>query len=67
MAETWAEIKAESPHRKQDLSPALLLSQLVNDEVTDRYARSLRYQLKVARFPIHRDLFNFEWGENSLS
>jgi DNA replication protein DnaC len=56
MAETWAEIKAEAPQRKQELSPEKLLSQLVNAEITDRYARSLRYQLKVAKFPIHRDL-----------
>ncbi len=67
MAETWAEIKAEAPQRKQDLSPEQLLSKLVNAEVTDCYARSLRYQLKVAKFPIHRDLVNFEWGETPLS
>ncbi|HIL59444.1 MAG TPA: hypothetical protein EYG31_02260 [Porticoccaceae bacterium] len=56
IADTWAEIQAEAPQRQQALSPELLLSQLVNAEVTDRYARSLRYQLKVAKFPIHRDL-----------
>ena len=67
MAETWAEIKAEAPQRKQDISPEQLLSQLVNAEITDRYARSLRYQLKVAKFPIHRDLVDFEWGETPLS
>ena len=67
MAETWAEIKAEAPQRKQDISPEQLLSQLVNAEITDRYARSLRYQLKVAKFPIHRDLVDFKWGETPLS
>jgi hypothetical protein len=50
MAETWAEIKAEAPQRKQELSPELLLSQSINAEVTDRQARSLKYQLKVAGF-----------------
>jgi len=50
MAETWAEIKAESPQRKKDISPEQLLSQLVNAEVTDRYARSLRYQLRLLSF-----------------
>ncbi len=55
MADTWVEIQAEAPQRKQELSPELLLSQLVNAEVTDRQARSLKYQLKIARFPIHRD------------
>ena len=28
--------------------------------------RSLKYQLKVARFPIHRDLVNFKWDETPL-
>ncbi len=55
MADTWAAIQAQAPQRKQELSPELLLSQLVNAEVTDRQARSLKYQLKIARFPIHRD------------
>ena len=67
MSDAWAEIKAEAPQRKQDISPEHLLSQLVHAEITDRYARSLRYQLKVAKFPIHRDLVNFEWGETALS
>ena len=67
MSDAWAEIKAEAPQRKQDISPEHLLSQLVHAEITDRYARSLRYQLKVAKFPIHRDLVNFEWRETALS
>jgi len=67
MAETWAEIKAQAPQRQQDLSPERLLRQLINAEITDRQARRLKYQLKVARFPIHRDLVNFVWDEASLS
>jgi DNA replication protein DnaC len=67
MADTWAEIQVEAPQRKQELSPELLLSQLVNAEVTDRQARSLKYQLKIARFPIHRDLIDFKWEETPLS
>ncbi len=43
------------------------MSQLVNAEVTDRQSRSLKYQLKVAKFPIHRDLVDFKWGETPLS
>ena len=67
MAETWAEIKAEALQRKQDISPEQLLSQLVNAEITDRYVRSLRYQLKVAKFHIHLDLVDFKWAETTLS
>ena len=33
-----------------------LLTQLVHAEATDRETRSIRYQMHVARFPVHRDL-----------
>ena len=36
MSDAWAEIKAEAPQRKQDISPEYLLSQLVHAEITDR-------------------------------
>ena len=29
--------------------------------------RSLKYQLKIAKFPIHRDLVEFDWNETPLS
>jgi len=29
--------------------------------------KSLRYQLKAARFPIHRDLLGIDWAETPLS
>ena len=67
MSDAWADIKAEAPQRQQALSPEILLRQLINAEITDRQARSLKYQLKVARFPIHRDLVNFKWDETPLS
>jgi DNA replication protein DnaC len=67
MAETWAEIKAEEPQRQQALSLEQLLRQLIDAEITDRQARCLNYQLKVAKFPIHRDLVDFSWDETPLS
>ena len=36
-------------------------------EQTERQLKSLRYQLKAARFPIHRDLLGFDWAETPLS
>jgi DNA replication protein DnaC len=33
----------------------------------DRQLKSLRYQLKAARFPIHRDLLGIDWKETPLS
>ncbi|PHV10145.1 ATPase [Chitinimonas sp. BJB300] len=39
---------------------------MIEAELADRQARSLRYQLKAARFPIHRDLTGIDWSETSL-
>jgi DNA replication protein DnaC len=36
-------------------------------EQTDRQLKSLRYQLKAARFPIHRDLLGIDWNETPLT
>lgn len=33
-----------------------VLTQLLQAETTDRATRSIRYQMHVARFPMHRDL-----------
>lgn len=43
-----------------------MLLKLLDAEQADRHARSLRYQMKSARFPHHRDLTNFEWQESQL-
>jgi len=67
MAQAWSEIKTEAPQRKQPLPPELTLSQLIKAEIADRQMRSLKYQLKVAKFPIHRDLVAFDWCETALS
>jgi DNA replication protein DnaC len=42
------------------------LNRLIAAEQADRQARSLNYPLKSARFPIHRDLMDFDWGETPL-
>lgn len=39
------------------------LAQLVHAEATDRATRSIRYQMHVARFPIHRDLAGFDFDQ----
>lgn len=50
MAEAWAEIQAEAIRQ-----PPWSAEQVIQGEMTDRQARSLRYQLHAAKFPIHRD------------
>jgi DNA replication protein DnaC len=64
MAQAWNEIQAELP--RQPLSAEALLLRLLDAEQADRQARSLSYQLKAARFPVHRDLMGFNWSESPL-
>jgi DNA replication protein DnaC len=64
MAAAWAEHQAVAPSRP--LMPEALLDRLIEAEQADRKARSLRYQIEAARFPVHRDLVGFEWAETPL-
>lgn len=64
MAAAWVELQAEKP--RQPPTPEAWLDRLIDAEQQDRRARSLRYQLKAARFPIHRDLSSFDWAETTL-
>jgi len=64
MAAAWAEHQAEAPSRPA--MPETLLDKLIEAEQADRQARSLRYQIGAARFPVHRDLAGFDWAETPL-
>jgi len=66
MAAAWQEWQSEFPVQQKPVMPEVWLDRLITDELADRKARSLRYQLKVARFPTHRDLMNFDWAETPL-
>lgn len=48
------------------MMPEAWLDRLISAEQADRQARSLNYQLKAARFPIHRDLLQIDWSETPL-
>jgi len=65
MATAWSELQAEKP--KQTHRPESWMERLIVAEQTDRQLKSLRYQFKAARFPIHRDLLGIEWAETPLS
>jgi DNA replication protein DnaC len=43
-----------------------LLTQLVEAEAIDRATRSMRYQMHVARFPIHRDFAGFDFEQSKV-
>jgi DNA replication protein DnaC len=64
MATAWSELLAEGP--RVPMQPEAWLDRLIAAELADRQARSLRYQLKAARFPIHRDLTSIHWDETPL-
>jgi len=64
MAAAWAEHQAAVPSRPA--MPEALLDKLIEAEQADRQARSLRYQIGAARFPVHRDLARFDWAETPL-
>lgn len=61
MAAIWSEWQAEGA--RKPVQPDVFLEKLIEAEVADRLARSLKYQLKAARFPAHRDLIGFDWTE----
>ncbi len=42
------------------------LQPLLNAERADRQARTLQYQLKTARFPLHRELATFDFQESPV-
>jgi DNA replication protein DnaC len=43
-----------------------LLDQLIRAEVADREVRSINYQMKIARFPAHRDLTGFKFADSAV-
>lgn len=58
MATAWGELQAEKP--KQAHRPETWMERLITAEQTDRQLRSLKYQIKAARFLIHRDLVDID-------
>lgn len=59
MAHCWAELAAAGIAQFQDC--ATLIRQLLAAETTDRAVRSVQYQMKAAKFPVHRDLAGFDF------
>lgn len=64
MAAALAELNAERPRTPP--SPEIWLQRLIQAEQVDRQTRSLKYQLRVAKFPMHRDFTAFDWKESRL-
>lgn len=52
---------------KQQQSLVELLGQLCQAETAERKVRSIRYQLGIARFPVAKDLDNFDFSESPVN
>lgn len=64
MAQALAD-RAADPAGQPEL-PARWIRLLIDAEQADRQARTLQYQMKTARFPIHRDLATFDFQESPV-
>lgn len=65
MASGYAEVLENSPGSGIEQGE-WLLRHLIRAEQTDRGLRSIRYQMNVARFPVHRDLAGFEFEQSKV-
>ena len=64
MAQCWAEMAGAGTVNLQICEG--VLRSLLEAEHTDRGVRSIRYQLRSARFPAHRDLAGFEFEASTV-
>ena len=64
MASAWPEVLGTA--RIKTLDHETVLHQLLKAEAAQREVRSMAYQMRVARFPSHRDLAGFDFGQASV-
>lgn len=62
MANTIAELSQQAGPAYQTAQP--ILDSLIKAEVAEREVRSIAYQMKLAKFPAHRDLAGFEFDQS---
>ncbi len=65
MAQSIEELAAQAAPAYQQAEP--ILNDLLKAEVADREVRSINYQMKVAKFPAHRDLTGFDFTESTVT
>jgi len=52
---------------QKKLAPTSWLGQLLEAEVADRQARSYQYQMRLARFPVLKDLDSYDFRESTVN
>ncbi len=65
MAGAWSELTELGGQARVE-GALWLIEHLLDAEGTDRVMRSIRYQMTAARFPIHRDLAGFDFGQSCV-
>lgn len=61
MASAWPEVLGTA--RIKAMDHEAVLRQLIKAEMAQREVRSMAYQMRVARFPSHRDLAGFDFAQ----
>lgn len=64
MAGAWVDLTSQGQTGVE--SSRWLIEHLLQAEQTDRAMRSISYQLKSARFPVHRDLAGFDFTQSKV-
>ena len=64
MAMAYEELAAQDPSSID--TSQWLLQHLLQAQSTDRAMRSIRYQLNAAKFPIHRNLADFDFAQSKV-
>jgi DNA replication protein DnaC len=64
MAQALDELAQQGAPLYREAMP--LMTTLLKAEVAEREVRSVNYQLKAARFPIYRDLSNFDFTQSAV-
>jgi DNA replication protein DnaC len=64
MSGAWADLAANGDTGLP--TSRWLIEHLLQAEHTDRHARSIRYQMHTAKFPVHRDLAGFDFDASKV-
>lgn len=64
MADAWSDMESQGDLTVKN--SGWLLKHLLQAEHTDRAIRSIDYQLRLARFPIYRDLAGFDFEPSKV-
>lgn len=64
MAQAWADLLEQSANEIS--SSRWLLEHLLRAETNDRGMRSIRHQMQMAKFPMHRDLAGFDFKASKV-